>query len=40
MTARWSTRAVYVLKGVPNRAEEFDAETADYYDLVIGLHAA
>ena len=20
----------YVLKGVPNRAEEFDAETADY----------
>ena len=30
----------YVLKGVPNRAEEFDAETADYYDLVIGLHAA
>ncbi len=29
----------YVLKGVPNRAEEFAAETADYYDLVIGLHA-
>ena len=29
----------YVLKGVPNRAEEFVAETADYYDLVIGLHA-
>ena len=29
----------YVLKGVPNRAEEFAAGTADYYDLIIGLHA-
>ena len=29
----------YVLKRVPNRAEEFAAGTADYYDLIIGLRA-
>jgi hypothetical protein len=29
----------YVLQGVPNRAGEFAAGTADYYDLIIGLHA-
>jgi hypothetical protein len=29
----------WVLKGVPNRAEEFDSSGADYYDLVLGLHA-
>jgi hypothetical protein len=28
----------WTLKGVPNRAEEFDANRADYYDLIIGLH--
>jgi len=28
----------WVLKGVPNRAEEFDPRMAEYYDLVIGLH--
>jgi len=26
------------LKGVPARAELFDASMADYYDLVVGLH--
>jgi hypothetical protein len=26
------------LKGVPARAEQFDASMADYYDLVVGLH--
>jgi hypothetical protein len=29
----------WALKGVPNRKEEFSAEMAGYYDLVIGLHA-
>lgn len=29
----------WVLKGVPNRAEPFDSSGADYYDLVLGLHA-
>jgi len=28
----------WVLKGVPNRPEEFDPTTATYYDLIIGLH--
>ncbi len=28
----------WVLRGVPNRAEEFRAELAGYYDLVVGLH--
>jgi hypothetical protein len=28
----------WVLKGVPNRAEEFDPALAAYYDLIIGLH--
>lgn len=28
----------WVLKGVPNRSEEFSSNIADYYDLVIGLH--
>ncbi len=28
-----------VLKGVPNRAEEFSAASASYYDLIVGLHA-
>lgn len=27
------------LNGVPNRAEDFDPSMADYYDLIIGLHA-
>ncbi|NKB66374.1 MAG: hypothetical protein GKR89_04890 [Candidatus Latescibacteria bacterium] len=27
------------LKGVPNQPAEFDASMADYYDLIIGLHA-
>ena len=27
------------LKGVPNRAVEFDSSMTDYYDLIIGLHA-
>ena len=26
------------LKGVPGRAREFSAESADFYDLVVGLH--
>ena len=29
----------WVMKGVPNRDEEFDPSMADFYDLVIGLHA-
>ncbi|WP_027341469.1 hypothetical protein [Hamadaea tsunoensis] len=28
----------WTLKGVPGRAEEFDAAMADYYDLLVGLH--
>ena len=28
----------HVLKGVDNRAEEFDPAGSDYYDLVVGLH--
>lgn len=28
----------WVLRGVPNRAEEFNAGLAGYYDLVVGLH--
>jgi hypothetical protein len=28
----------WVLKGVPNRSEEFDPTMATYYDLIIGLH--
>jgi hypothetical protein len=28
----------WVLKGVPNRAEEFDPAMASYYDLIVGLH--
>jgi hypothetical protein len=28
----------WTLKGVPNRAEEFDPTLADYYDLIVGLH--
>lgn len=28
----------WTLKGVPARAENYDAEMADYYDLIIGLH--
>lgn len=28
----------WTLKGIPNRAEEFDAGMADYYDLIVGLH--
>ncbi|MFC1717056.1 hypothetical protein ACFL6S_25535 [Candidatus Poribacteria bacterium] len=27
-----------VLKGIHHRAEQFQAEMADYYDLLIGLH--
>lgn len=27
------------LKGVPNRPVDFDPSMADYYDLIIGLHA-
>jgi len=27
-----------VLKGIRHRAEEFRAEMADYYDLLVGLH--
>lgn len=27
-----------VLKGINHRSEEFSAEMADYYDLLIGLH--
>ena len=29
----------WALRGVPHRAEMFRAEIADYYDLVVGLHA-
>ena len=29
----------WTLKGVPCRAEAFDPSMADYYDLIIGLHA-
>src|SRR6476659_1341809 len=28
----------WTLKGVPARAECYDASMADYYDLVVGLH--
>src|SRR5262247_3006026 len=28
----------WTLKGVPGRAENYDAAAADYYDLVVGLH--
>ena len=28
----------WVLKGVPNRAKEFDPAMASYYDLIVGLH--
>lgn len=28
----------WTLKGVPSRTEEFSADMADYYDLIIGLH--
>ena len=28
----------WVLKGVPNREEEFDPSMAPYYDLIVGLH--
>ena len=28
----------WVLKGVPNRQEEFSLKMADYYDLIVGLH--
>lgn len=28
-----------VLKGVPNRVEEFSSSVAGYYDLIVGLHA-
>ena len=28
----------WTLKGVPDRAVEFDPKDADYYDLIIGLH--
>lgn len=28
----------WTLRGVPNRAEEFDPELASYYDLIVGLH--
>lgn len=28
----------WVLKGVPNRAEEFDPAMASFYDLIVGLH--
>jgi hypothetical protein len=28
----------YTLTGVPSRAEEFTAELAPYYDLIVGLH--
>ena len=29
----------YTLQGVPGQAAEFDSARADYYDLIIGLHA-
>lgn len=28
----------WVIKGVPNRQEEFRPSMADYYDLIVGLH--
>jgi hypothetical protein len=28
----------WTLKGVPNRAAEFDPSLASYYDLIVGLH--
>lgn len=28
----------WTLRGVPNRAEEFDPGLAGYYDLIVGLH--
>jgi hypothetical protein len=28
----------WVLKGVPNREQEFDPMLASYYDLIVGLH--
>ncbi len=28
----------WTLRGVPNRAEAFDASLAEYYDLIVGLH--
>ena len=28
----------WVLRGVSNRAEEYDAAMAEYYDVVVGLH--
>ena len=28
----------WVLKGVPNRKQEFDPALAPYYDLIVGLH--
>ena len=28
----------WVLRGVSSRAEEYSAEMADYYDVVVGLH--
>ncbi len=28
----------WTLRGVPNRAEEFDPTLASYYDLIVGLH--
>lgn len=28
----------WVLKGVPNRKQEFDPAMASYYDLIVGLH--
>lgn len=28
----------WTLRGVPSRAEEYNAGLADYYDLIIGLH--
>lgn len=28
----------WTLVGVPSRAEEYQAEMADYYDLIVGLH--
>ena len=29
----------WVLRGVPNRSVEYDASMADFYDLIVGLHA-
>ena len=28
----------WVLRGVPNRVEEFASSMAEYYDLIVGLH--